>query len=195
MKLIAHRGIYDNKIIIENTYESIKNALDNKEYGGVEFDIRTTKDNVFVVYHNPTFNNKLIKNTKYSELPKYVPKLETILKINTDKIFLIEIKNIDGNIDRFFKLLSKYKNKNIYLMSFNSKLINKLCKINSKYKYGVLNYILNTEDISCLNFVCILDSLIDKNLINTIKSKNKEIFSYGIINNKNIGLYDIYYIV
>lgn len=194
MKLICHRGIHDKKIK-ENTYESIKKALDSDKYIGVEFDVRTTKDNEFVIHHDPLCNGTLISNTLYDELPKYVPKLEDILKINSDKIFLIEIKNINGNINKFIRLLDKYKDKNLYVMSFNSKLMNKICNKDVSFKTGVLNYVLNTMDMSCLDFICMLDTLLSDELVSVAESYNKEIMSYGIINKNNIGTMDIYYIV
>ena len=50
--------------------------------------------------------------------------------------------------------------------------------------------------MNCLDFICILDTLLDDKIINTLIKNGKEIFSYGIINNKKIGLYDdVNYIV
>lgn len=194
MKLICHRGIH-NKDIKENTLESIKNALNSDKYMGVEFDIRTTKDNEFIVYHDPLYNGELISNINYLELPKYIPKLEYILNIDTNKILLVEIKNIKGNINKFVELLNKYNNKNIYVMSFNSKLMNKISNMDISFKTGVLNYILNTMDMTKLDFICMLDTLLNEDLISIVKSYNKEVMSYGIINKNNIGKSNIYYIV
>ena len=190
-KLICHRGIH-NKNIKENSYESINNALNNSEYVGVEFDIRSTLDNELILFHNPMYNNRLISKTNYSELPKYVPKLEDILSIQSNKIFLIEIKNIENNYDKFFDIMYKYSNKNIYVMSFSNNIIKKINKDNRTYKIGVLNYILNTnEDIKELDFVGILNGFITDEVKN--KLKNKEIFSYGLFEIKKYK--DIYYIV
>lgn len=195
LKLIAHRGIHDD-YIKENTYKSIYKALKDERYVGVEFDVRITKDNEFIIYHDAMYDGRLIKNMNYIDLPKYIPKLSTILKIKSDKIFLIEIKNIDGNINKFVKLLSKYKDKNIFVTSFNGKLMDKICKMNPTFKTGVLNYILNSIEMNCLDFICILDTLLDDKIINVLIENKKEIFSYGIINNNKIGLYDdVYYIV
>lgn len=190
-KLISHRGIH-NKNIKENSYLSIKNALDSNEYVGVEFDVRVTKDNEFIIYHDSMYNNKLIKNMMYKELPKYVPRLIDILKINSNKIFLIEVKNINNMYKELINKLNKYKNKNIYVMSFSNKVINKLDISKRNYKIGVLNYILNTNNTNNnLDFICILSSLLNNNIINTLN--NKEIFSYGLNIKKE---YDnIYYIV
>ena len=190
-KLIKHRGSY-SALIKENSYDAIKTALDNPLYIGVEFDIRCTKDNKFILFHDPIYNNKLISNTYYYELPKYVVQLENVLSIKSDKIFLIEIKNINNNYKQLFTLLNRYNNKNIYVMSFSNRIINKMDMKKRKYKIGVLNYVLNTSNnIKDLDFVGILNSLITKDYILGIKSK--EIFAYGLLKVKKYE--SIYYIV
>lgn len=190
-KLISHRGIHD-EIIKENSYLAILNALKDDNYVGVEFDVRLTLDNEFILFHNSFFNNKLIKKTLYKELPKYVPKLEKILKIKTNKIFLIEIKNIKDEYARFIKILNKYKDQNIYVMSFSNKIIRKLNVKNRNYKIGVLNYILNTDDLlSQLDFVGVLNSLLNDYVLKKIVPL--EIFSYGLFSKKEYK--DVFYIV
>ncbi len=189
-KLIKHRGI-KNKDIMENTYPAIKLGFMDDKYVGVEFDVHETKDNEFIIFHNSIYNNKLISNTLYKELPKYIPRLEDILKIKTKKIFLIEIKYIQ-NFNKFNSLLNKYKNKNIYVMSFSNQMINKLTIYERHYKIGILNYILNTnDDIKKLDFVAILNSLLNDSLMKRIT--NLEIFSYGI--REKIKYENVYYIV
>ncbi len=176
-KLIKHRGIYTNTIK-ENSYEGIKLALEDNNYIGVEFDIRETLDNEIILFHNPIYNNKLISKTYYKELPKYVPKLEDILSINSNKIFLIEIKNIEHNFNKFLNILNKYSNKNIYIMSFYLKNIKKININNRFYKIGLLNYVLNTNDyIKELDFVGIINNLINKQVIKELD--NIKVFSYG----------------
>ena len=190
-KLIAHRGIYDENIK-GNSYLAIKNALECDKYVGVEFDIRETLDNEIILYHDAYYNNKLVSNTYYKEMPKYIVRLQDILKINSNKIFLIEIKNIENNYDKFIKILNKHKTKKIYVMSFSNKAINKINVINRNYKIGVLNYVLNTNvDTKKLDFLCVLNSLLNKNNIKELDAL--EIFSYVIIKKKNYK--DIYYIV
>lgn len=189
-KLIKHRGI-KNKDIMENTYPAIKLGFMDDKYVGVEFDVHETKDNEFIIFHNSIYNNKLISNTLYKELPKYIPRLEDILKIKTKKIFLIEIKYIQS-FNKFNSLLNKYKNKNIYVMSFSNQMINKLTIYERHYKIGILNYILNTnDDIKKLDFVAILNSLLNDSLMKRIT--NLEIFSYGI--REKIKYENVYYIV
>jgi len=190
-KLISHRGIKKENII-ENSYESIKKALESDEFVGVEFDVRITKDNEFIIYHDALYNNKLIKNTLYKELPKYVPRLIDILNIKSDKLFVVEIKNINENYNLLINILDKYKDKKLYVMSFSNKVINKLDIENRFYKLGILNYVLNTNtNIKKLDFVCILNSLLNDNIVDNLK--DLEIFSYGLLEKKK---YDnIFYIV
>lgn len=190
-KLIRHRGIVDDNTQ-ENSYDAIKKALACDKYVGVEFDVRATKDNELILFHDPVYNNKLISETYYKELPKYVPRLQDILKINSTKIFLIEIKNIENNYNKFINILNGFADKNIYVMSFSEKVINKINYSKRNYKLGVLNYILNTTtSLKNLDFIGILNSLIDKSLINTLNGI--EIFSYGLL--ENLKYKEVYYIV
>ena len=128
MKYIIHRGITSNTIK-ENTYQSIKKALLDKNSLGVELDIRLTKDHKIVLSHNQIINNNYIENMNYKDIIKhtYLPTLDKILDINTNKIILIDIK-VNNNYKEFantlIELLNKY-NKNIYLASFKNKEANK----------------------------------------------------------------------
>ena len=188
-KLIKHRGI-SNDTIKENTYDAIKMALDDKRYVGVEFDVRETRDGEFIIYHDPMYNGKLISEYLYNELPKFMPKLKMILQIKSNKMFLVELKNIK-HIEKLITLLKKYNNKKIYVMSFSNSLIDKVNVSDRNYKIGVLNYVLNTnKDTKKLDFVCILNSLLNDDIIKILK--DLEIFSYGIFEKMK---YDnIYYI-
>ena len=190
-KLIAHRGV-TNKNIKENSIGAINNALDSSEFFGVEFDVRVTKDNEFILFHDNIYNGKLIKNTLYSELPKYVPKLIDVLNIKSNKLFVIEIKNINGLYKELINILKKYKDKKLYVMSFSNNVIDKLLVRDRNFKLGILNYVFNTnEDIKKLDFVCILNSLLNDRVIKNLK--NLEIFSYGLLEKKKYN--NIYYIV
>ena len=153
-KYIVHRGIY-NKNVKDNSYKALINGLESDKYIGIETDLRVTKDNIFILYHNVMYNGKLISKLNYNEL-KDVCKLEDILKVKTDKIILIEIKDFNINIKRLIKILNKYK-RNIKLMSFDSKVIKKIKEYTNKYKLGVLNYILNSDDEYEFDFICLLD--------------------------------------
>lgn len=176
MKYIIHRGITSNKVK-ENSYSSIKNALLDKNSYGVEFDIRLTKDNKIVLSHNSIINGMIIEETNYSNLIKYkyLPTLDKILSINSNKKFLIDIKT-NNNYKLFGDILinelNKY-NKNIYLASFDKKII-KYMKNKVKYKKGIISY--NTRNIN-YDFVMINYKTVNEKKLNRI---NKEIFLWTI---------------
>ena len=80
-KIIAHRGIYNNKIK-ENTYLAIFNAFNNKYIYGVEFDIRLTKDNKIVIIHDKTINRT---SNGIGTVENMTRNLNTFEKINISK--------------------------------------------------------------------------------------------------------------
>ncbi len=190
--LIAHRGLVttNNK---DNSYKAVYNALMSNKYDGVEIDLRITKDKKLVLVHDPIYKNKLIKNTNYNKLKKDLVLLDDILKIKTNKIILIEIKDTNINKQRIINKLNKYNN--IYIMSFNKKYIQELAKLKPKFKLGYLNYIINSEDNYVeYDFICLLNKIITPKIINYFSKENIEIFSYGIFNKVKL-IKDIKYIV
>ena len=184
MNLIAHRGIW-NKYVKDNSYKALLDALNNDKYIGIECDIRTTLDKKFIVYHNILYKGNLVKKTYYKEM-KDILLLEDLLKINTNKLLLLEIKENDIDKKRLLRLLNKYK-RNYYIMSFNTKVIKDLKNMDNKYKYGILNYILNSEADYNLDFICLLDGIATNNIINNFEKRGIEVIIYGTIKvNKNV---------
>ena len=132
--LIAHRGYFnleDN--IPENSLKAFKRAI--KYNYMIEFDIRKTKDNILVVFHDNTLKracgiNKKIENCTYQELKKLylfnttekIPTLEETLKLISGKVpILIELKgdNKYGVLEELLvKLLDKYEGE-YSIQSFN----------------------------------------------------------------------------
>lgn len=194
MKFIAHRGLH-NKTIKENSLEAFIAGLDSNKYIGIETDVRVTHDNEYVLYHNALFKGNLVKNVNYEEFKKEdIPRLEELLEIKTDKIILLEIKDFDMNIDPFLKVLDKY-NRNIYIMSFSNKVIDKFYEKKTKYKVGVLNYIINTPEVYKYNFICLLNDILDDYIIDSFRKKNIEVISYGIRNKESMKYDNMIYIV
>ncbi len=141
MKIIAHRG--NDQINKENSKEAILNSLNKKYIDGVEFDIRKTKDNQFIINHDPFYHEYFIKNTNSKKLKELgLNTLNEILaKIKSDKIILIEIKEDSPNIKKTAKYLYREIEKskaNIYLCSFNYRFINHFHKKYKKIKCGVI---------------------------------------------------------
>ena len=186
MNLIAHRGIW-NKTIKDNSYEALLNGLNSEKYIGIECDIRTTLDKKFIVYHNILYKGNLEKNTYFKDMQDILL-LEDLLKINTDKLLLLEIKENDIDKKRLLRLLNKYQ-KNYYIMSFNTKVIESLRDLDNKYKYGVLNYILNSDADYNLDFICLFDGVATNNIINNFEKRGIEVIIYGTIKvNKNVNI-------
>ncbi len=188
MQLIAHRGIW-NKKVKDNSYEALKSGLLNNKYIGIECDIRTTLDKKFIIYHNTLYKGNLVRNINYKDM-KDIILLEDLLKIKTDKILLLEIKEREIDKNKLLKLLNKYK-RNYYIMSFNNNIIFEIRKLNNKYKYGVLNYVLNSKSDYDLDFICLLDVIANDYIINNFEKKGIEVIIYGTIKIKK----DVKYIV
>lgn len=188
MSFIAHRGM-DNHNLKENTIDALLYCLNQEYISGVEFDIRITKDKNIVIYHDMLIKDNAgniytVKQKNLSEIQNIdinIPSLEEFLKkVNSQKILLIEIKEESDDFDIFiiklFNILKKYKNLNIYICSFNYKLIRKIKAKYSQYKCGlIIGYLMNTNNISNdLDFY-----LYSYNYLELI-NKDKEIFIFTI---------------
>lgn len=181
-RFIAHRGLKE-KGMKENSIEAFESAINSVHYAGFECDVRTTKDKKFVIIHNPIKQNEIISLTDYKDLKeKYqIPLLEEVLKLKSDKIFLLEIKEPNLDVDLFLNLLDSYKGKNIYLMSFHNSVIKKLRREERFYKLGVLNYVLNSEEeYKDYDFICLLEAIVTPKLVHYFETKKIETFLYGI---------------
>ena len=186
-KIIAHRGIFNNINIPENSIKSFKEAI--KYNYPFELDIQLTRDNKLVVFHD--YNTKrmtnedyIIQESTYDEIKdlcllntKYkIPLFEEILKINNDKCLIdIEIKNtkrIKETIDELIKELTNYNN--YIVKSFNPKIVRYIKKnypnikcgllLKSKYKNKLLNIIAKTNFIikySKCDFIAISQKLLN----------------------------------
>ena len=86
--IIAHRGIYNNITIYENTMESIMYAVKNNLI--VEIDVRLTSDNELIVYHDEDAGRLIklkddINTLTYEDLeflsPYHIPKLKEVLDL------------------------------------------------------------------------------------------------------------------
>lgn len=117
-KRIAHRGIYNNEDIVENSLSAIKLTIEKDE--NLEIDVQRTKDDVVVVFHD--FNlkrltgvDKNLEDLTYEEIREitllktddYIPTLKEVLEIVDGKVgLLIEIKN-EGSVGRLEELVAE----------------------------------------------------------------------------------------
>ena len=152
MNIYAHRGLFDNKKIVENTIPAFKKAL--KEDLNIELDIRLTKDKKIIVFHDDNLKrltgiDKLVKDTTYDELKKVklldtdltIPTLEEVLNLVSGKcILLIEIKELFSisSLAKLNKLLLDYNGK-VLLQSFNPFVIKRISLSSlGRYSTGIL---------------------------------------------------------
>ena len=146
--LIAHRGYHNNKKgIPENSVLAFKKAIDNNYL--IELDVRLTKDQKLVVFHDDNLKrvcgvNKRVKDLTYIELLKY-NLFNTTLKV---PLFSDVIKLVNGRVPILIE--TKYHNRYGVLEKI---LINELSNykglyaIQSFYPMSLLWLKRNTKDI------------------------------------------------
>jgi len=122
--IIAHRGV--SGYAKENTIESFEKAL---VLGAdmIEFDVRRTKDSVFIAYHDEMIQGHSIKDQTYEGISQMVknqgfdiPTVEEVLKWAMGKIRLdVELKE-EGYEEEIIELLSGYFEEDQFVItSFN----------------------------------------------------------------------------
>ena len=209
---IAHRGMFDNIKIPENSIASFKKALKYKY--SIELDIQLTKDNIPIVFHDNNLKrmtgiDKLIKDTNYNELKdlkllntnEHIPTLDEVLNLVNNKVLLvIEIKAIK-NIKTITNILkNKLSNYNNYVLKSFNPIIVRYLKNNINAEIG---YLINTKHKILYSNLIIKYSKADflsinKKLLNTKKFqklKNKyQLLIWTIKNEKEIKDENIIYI-
>lgn len=150
-RLIAHRGIHDNSITPENSLKAFQKAIDYNI--AIELDVRITKDNQLVVFHDDNLlrmakKELLIEESTLKELNKIklleteekIPTLKEVLKLVNNKVLLdIEIKNTKKLVEVSNALQMELKNyHNFVIKSFNPNIIKKLRNKYPNWIYGLL---------------------------------------------------------
>ena len=201
---LLHRG--DTNNYPENTKESIMSALNNKKYNGFETDIRLTKDNKWIIFHDKNLkrmcNNELnIKDCKYKNLPLInfkdnyykIPLLNDIVNLNYPlKFFNIEIKQ-EYKTTSFFskrkllKLLKKIKSP-LLISSFKWEWYSWCSKNNIHFAHLFEKNIIPDEgNIWIINYKILNDLILqkmeEKNIrlgCFTLKNKDQVNFKYHL---------------
>lgn len=150
-KIIAHRGIFDNEKVVENTIPSFQKAI--LLHLPFELDVQLTKDHQVVVFHDDDLFrlagiHKKIVDCTYSELKKitllstddYIPLLRDVLKLNHDQVpILIEIKKTNESNEMISLLFQELKDfKNYLIQSFDFRIIRKIKKKYPNVTCGLL---------------------------------------------------------
>lgn len=205
MKVYSHRG--ESTYACENTMTAFYLAyFVNSD--GIETDVRKTKDDVLVLIHDKTvdrtsnFNGKVSEYT-YKELLKMnfgndkygkekIVKLDEFLKYFSDKkmyIFLeIKEKNYEYDI---VKLVEKYDNKYITLISFKYDILKKLRELSKNIKLGWLIYDLNEKVLNeCkkinLEQVLATSVCLEKHEVERLHENNFIVTAWGVLNKHDI---------
>lgn len=217
--IIAHRGIHDNKTVYENTLESFSLAI-KKEYI-IELDIRLTKDNQIIVFHDNntkriTKQNKLVSENTYQELNNqntiHIPLLSEVLSLVNGKVpLLIEIKPTKnpGELEpELMKLLNKYKGE-YAIQSFSPKVLYwfknnypnilrgqlahkyKKQKLSTLKKFILSNMLLNS--ITKPHFISYKYNELSPNQIKKYKKKKIRLIGWTITNEREFNHYQKYY--
>ena len=64
----------------------------------------------------------------------YTSTLEQVLKLDSNKIFLLEIKEVNIDQKKFQTMIQKFSSKKIYVMSFFNKVIQELSRTKKREK-------------------------------------------------------------
>lgn len=195
IKWIAHRGNGVTKYP-ENSCEALMQALSHPMIDGVELDVRLTKDHEVIIFHDATLERMsngigFVRDKAWEELKqltlisgKYhtkISKLSDFLKhVHTSKIILIELKEETGDYkilaDKVCRILERYSNLNLYLVSFRVDLMKYIEKKYPKYRVGVfVNHFINYKYIhNSFSFQAVTPILVDD------VNMTKETFVYAI---------------
>ncbi len=112
----------------------------------IEFDVRRTKDKVFIAYHDEFIQGKPIKDLTYEEIIQIarnqgfdIPTVEEVLKCTRGKIKLdVELKE-EGYEKEVVELLSRYfKEDQFVITSFNDSPLKTIKDIYPDIKVGLL---------------------------------------------------------
>ena len=126
-KIFGHRGL--PRIYKENTFRSINKANEYCDF--VEIDVRLTKDNNLILFHDPNIGDDLIKDLTLKELEILLngQSLEDCVLMSRDQLdgkinFEIKTDTLnDSEIDILFKKMLSILDPNDIVSSFNWKAI------------------------------------------------------------------------
>lgn len=197
---IAHRGIYDNKRIYENTISAFTRAI--KYNYIIELDVRMLACGTLVVFHDQDMERLLhvegdVEKTTYEDLSfiaKYqIPTLKEVLELVDGVVpLLIELKTISKKgifENKVAELLDNYKGE-FAIQSFNIKTLKWFYKnrkhIGIGYLIGKKNY-HKDPFFKKYDFINILYSLFSDKKIRKMR-EDKMVIAYGIKDKKEYDL-------
>lgn len=172
IKYVGHRGI--RGLAPENTLSGF-NLAGRLGYWGIECDVRTTRDGIWVILHDDTVDRMTngtgpIKNLSLKEaesliidagadISQYkeekIPKLQDYLLIcrKWGMVSIIEMKPGDNlqYYDKFLEIIKNYGDtKKIIVTSYSKTVLNKLRKLDNDL---ILGFICDNVNYSNINYV------------------------------------------
>lgn len=193
---LLHRG--DTKFFIENTLLAIEYSLRNNNYNGFETDLKLSKDNQWVIFHDNNLerlcnNKRNLHDVNYKEMPliknKYkIPKFTDLLKFNnkydSNKIFNLEIKedfNIGDNLKKNLLENIKKIKYDVIVSSFHWEWYDFFN--NNNIKFG---HLIENNKLPDYGDLWIADyNLINQKLIKKCKLNNIKLGCYTLNKNNN----------
>jgi len=138
--IIAHRGA--SAYETENTLESFQKAIDLNA-NMIELDVRKTKDNILIAFHNPSITNTPIKSLTYKQIQEktsfHIPTLEETIKLTKGKIKLdIDLKETGYEKQLLSILQENLPKKDFIITSNNSPTLIEIKKIDKNIKTGLI---------------------------------------------------------
>lgn len=178
-RLIAHRGVYDNKGVYENTLLAFEKAM--KLNYIIEADVRMLIDGTLVVFHDKDMERLLhlegnVEKLSYEELSfiaKYpVPTLEEVLNLLKGTVpLIIELKTVKRRgifESKVMELLDNYEGK-YAIQSFHIKTLKWFDKNRPNV---IIGYLVNKKNLSKLHLFKKFDFInINMEIINDEKLK------------------------
>lgn len=195
--IIAHRGIYNNITIYENSLDAIMYAVKNNL--SVSIDVRCTNDEIIVFSDKDGTRFLKLKddiNTLSKEELDYIsnyniPKLVDVLNSVNGKVPILINIYYDDKVfrNKLINILDKYKGMFV-ILSYSYEIIKHYKK--KKYNVGLIidddniKYLDRSYDVDVLN---IKYNLLDKREVNVLKDKYYVIAS--VIDNRKDAEYFI----
>lgn len=202
VQITAHRG--GKGIAPENTIPAFLKSIEQK-VDFVELDVRLTKDNELVVFHDEnakrvTGKNRKIKDMTLEEIKSLdagsffskeyegtqIPTLEEVVNVCKDKVKLnIEIKkqNKNENIEeKVINIVKKYNIQNQCVITcLNYEVLQNIKKLDNSIKVGYLVAMGEGEFYNLdVDFFGLETSLVNENIINLIHNKGKKVVAWTV---------------
>lgn len=208
----AHRGIYNNINIPENSLDSFKKAI--KSNYNIELDLELTKDNIIIVFHDDNLNRMtgkkaFIKDLTYHEIESLnllntnekIPTFKEVLDLIKGKVNInIEIKKVKKYkklINELIPILNNYQGNYIF-QSFDLKTLIRLKNTFPNIKRGLLispnknNYLYKYKLLNILNRLSLIDFIsIYKKMYSKYLTSKYPTLIWTIKDKKELSKYDI----